>query len=162
MCVFGCGFWLRPANPGWGLWSVLLGSGFAFTPPLLAGPLGCVCLCARSGCTQGSGLECAVSVCVVWFRFWLRSTNPGWGVQVCVFVFARHLYNANPVWCLLCVWLIASFGFTPLCHLWWGCSLWPKEAFFGHGMASLWTQFAECHVLLFQSWCVPNMRTCLR
>ena len=62
VCVFGLGFWLRPATPGWGVWAVCvlrlhpatpgtgarcgcvcLGSGFGCAPPLLAGVLGCVC-----------------------------------------------------------------------------------------------------------------------
>ena len=59
--VFGLGFRLRPATPGWGVglcacsactqpllatgarsWCVCLGSGFGCAPPLLAGLLGCV------------------------------------------------------------------------------------------------------------------------
>ena len=61
VCVFGLGFGLRPATPGWGVWlcawsactqpllatgarcgCVCLGSGFGCAPPLLAGVLGCV------------------------------------------------------------------------------------------------------------------------
>ena len=48
--VFALGFWLRPATPGWGVrpGCVCLGSGFRCAPPLLAGPLGCVCVRVRT------------------------------------------------------------------------------------------------------------------
>ena len=48
--MFGYVFWLRPANPGWSLWCACLGTGFAFTPPVLARLLGYVCLCAHFAC----------------------------------------------------------------------------------------------------------------
>ena len=62
VCMFGLGFWLRPATPGWavglcvcsactqpllarvlGVGVCVLGSIFGCAPPLLAGVLGCVC-----------------------------------------------------------------------------------------------------------------------
>ena len=70
VCVFGLGFWLRPATPGWGV-------GL------------CVCSCARSACTRHSWLGCAVWVCVFGLRFWLRPASPGWGVGLCVCSCAR-------------------------------------------------------------------------
>ena len=52
-CVFVCALCLYPATPGWAVRCrcVCLGSVFGCAPPLLAGVLGCVCLCARSACT---------------------------------------------------------------------------------------------------------------
>ena len=73
VCVFGLGFWLRPATPGWGVrvcvsvcllplypaspgravrrGCVCLSSGFGCAPPLLARVLGCGCVCACHPCT---------------------------------------------------------------------------------------------------------------
>ena len=94
--MFGYGFWIRPANPGWGLWCCPLrivagvcgvGLGLGFTPPFLAGVLGFVCLCAFSASTPPvlAGV-CGVGVCA-WVRvsaapndFWRGC----WGVCVSV------------------------------------------------------------------------------
>ena len=71
VCVFGLWFRVRPAILGWGVWVCLVLCALclhlaspagvcracvsvwvlAFTPPIQAGPLGRVCLCARSACT---------------------------------------------------------------------------------------------------------------
>ena len=101
--VFECGFWLHPANPGWGLWCVCLGLGFAFTPPILAGVLGCVCLCARSACTPPilAGV-CGLGVCA-WVRV-LAAPRQSW---------LGCAYPANPGWGLWCVCLGTGFAFTP-------------------------------------------------
>ena len=50
MCVFVCALRLWPATPGWDVQCgcVCLGSGFGCAPPLLAGVLGCVCVCVRA------------------------------------------------------------------------------------------------------------------
>ena len=50
VCVFVCALRLYPANPGWGVrcGCVCLGSGFGCAPALLAGVLGCVCVCLRT------------------------------------------------------------------------------------------------------------------
>ena len=60
---FVCAFRLYPANPGLGVrcGRVYLGSGFGYALPFLARVLGCVCLCARSACTQ----PIQAAVCVV-------------------------------------------------------------------------------------------------
>ena len=127
VCVFGLGFRLRPATPGWGVG-------------------GCVCSCARSACTLPllAGM-CGVGVCPL-ARV---SAAPGhsslgfWGV--CVLVCPLRLYPATPgsgVWCV-CVCLGSGFGCAPpllagvlgcLCvrvraplvprHFWLGCAAW--------------------------------------
>ena len=65
VCVFGLGFWLRPATPGWG---VAL----------------CVCWCERSAAARHSWLGCVPWVCVFGLGFWLHPATPGWGVGLCV------------------------------------------------------------------------------
>ena len=67
MCVSRFGFWLRPANPGWDLWCVCLGLGFACTPPtpgIRGWGLWSVCSGTGFGCTPpfvagvfGAGLD---------------------------------------------------------------------------------------------------------
>ena len=102
----------NPANPGWRLWWVCLGTGCGFappfpprvcgvcgwawvlacTPPLLAGVLGRAWLCARSAWTLPFRARvCGVGVCA-WARVsaasrhsWLRCRG------VCVFVCASRL-----------------------------------------------------------------------
>ena len=86
---------------GWGVWCgcVCLGSGFGCAQPLLAGVLGCVCVCMPAPLVPNhSWLRCAAWVCV-WARVsaaprhsWLGC----WGV--CVFVCALRLYPATPRW----------------------------------------------------------------
>ena len=59
-----------------------LGSGFGCAPPLLAGVLGCVCVCGRAPLVpRHSWLGCAVWVCVLGLGFRLRPATPGWGVR---------------------------------------------------------------------------------
>ena len=93
-----------------------LGLGLGCAPPLLAGVLRCVCLCARSASTPSVLAEmCGVGVCA-WARdsaaprhFWLGCSG------VCVFVCQLRLFPANPgwvVWCV-CVCLGSSFGCAP-------------------------------------------------
>ena len=99
VCVFVCPLHFRPPTPGWGVrhGCVCLGSGFGCAPPLLAGVLGCVCVCVRALLVpRHSWLGRVVRVC-----FWARvSAAPRhsllgcWGV--CVFVYALHLYPATP------------------------------------------------------------------
>ena len=100
VCVFGLGFRLCPATPGWG---VGLCACSACSQPLLprvrgvgvcvwawvsAAPrhswLGCwaVCVLRLHPATPGHG--CAVWVCVFGLGFWLRPATPGWGVGLCV------------------------------------------------------------------------------
>ena len=140
-CVLGLGFRLRPASPGWGVgvrvfvcalrlypatpaWGVrrgcvCVGSGFGCAPPLLAGVLGCVCVCVRAPLVpRHSWLGCAVWVGALGLRLRLRCATPGWGVQVCVC--ALRLYPATPGWGVLCgcVCLGSGFGCAPPLLAW--------------------------------------------
>ena len=95
--VFGLGFRLRPAKPGWG-------DGVG------------VCLCARSACTPPllDGV-CCVGVCA-WARVSAAPRHSWLGCRgVCVFVCPLRLYPATPgwgVWCG-CVCLGSGFGCAP-------------------------------------------------
>ena len=87
VCLFVCKLRLYPATPGWGVrcGCVRLGSGFGCAPPLLAGVLGCVCVCVRAPLVpRPSWLGCAAWVRVLGLGFRLRPATPGWGVGVCV------------------------------------------------------------------------------
>ena len=137
VCVFGLGFRLRPATPGWGVgvcvlvctlplypatpgWGVrrgcvCLGSGFGCAPPLLAGVLGCVCAgwaLPLYPATPGWGVRCG---CVFGLGFRLRPATPGWGVGVWVLVCTLPLYPATPGWGVRrgCVCLGSGFGCAP-------------------------------------------------
>ena len=93
-CVVACALSLDPAIPGPGVrcGCVCYGSGFGCARPLLAGMLGCVCVCVRAPLVpRHSGLVCAVWVCVLGLGFRLRSATPGWGVGVCVCFCARSV-----------------------------------------------------------------------
>ena len=136
--VFGLGFRLHPATPGWGVGvcvfvcllpvypatagrgarrgCVCLGSTFGCAPPLLDGVLGCACLCACPPCTPPflAGV-CGGGVCV-WARVsaaprhsWLGC----WGVFV--LVWALRLHPATPGWGARrgCVCLGSGFGCAP-------------------------------------------------
>ena len=92
VCVFGFGFPLRPATPGWGVGVCVCSCArSACTPPLLAG----VCVVgvgvwARvSAGPRHSWLGCAAWVCVFGLGFRLRPATPGWGGGVCVCSCAR-------------------------------------------------------------------------
>ena len=138
VCLFGLGFRLRPANPGWGVWvcsllcvlplfhatpgwgvrrgCVCLGSGFGCAPPLLAGVLGCVCAGVRAPYVpRHSWLGCALWMCVFGPGFWLRPATPYWGVMVCVFVCVPPSYPASPGWGVRCGCgcLGSGFGCAP-------------------------------------------------
>ena len=110
VCVFVCALRLYPATRCRGVrcGCVCLGSGFGCAPPLLAGPLGSVCVRVPAPLVpRHSWLGCAVWVCVLGLGFRLRPTTPGWGVGVCVFVCALRLYPATPGWGLWCVgWVL--------------------------------------------------------
>ena len=138
VCVFGLGFRLRPATPGWGVGlCVCLCGRSAGTPPLLAGVRGVGgCVWARVsaaprhswlGCwgvrvcvpappvPRHSWPGCAAWVCVLGLGFRLRPATPGWGVGVCVVVCVPPLYPATPGWGVRwgCVCLGSGFGCTP-------------------------------------------------
>ena len=134
VCVFGLGFWLRPATPGWGVgvcvfvcvlplypatpgWgvrrgSVCLGSGFSCAPPLLAGVLGCVCAGVGAPLVhRHSWLRCAVWVWVFGLGFWLRPATPGLDAGVCMLMCLLPLYPATPGWGVRCGCVCLGWGF---------------------------------------------------
>ena len=118
VCVFVCALRLYPATPSWVVWRgcVWLGLGFGCAPPLLAAVLGCVCAGVRAPLVpRHSWLGCAVWVCVFRPGFQLRRATPGCGVGVCVFVCALRLYPATPSWVVRrgCVCLGSGFGCAP-------------------------------------------------
>ena len=139
-CVFGLGFRLRPATPGWGVWGVCVfvcalrlypatpgrgvrrgcvcsGSGFCCAPPLLAWVLGCLCVCVPAPLVpRQSWLGYVVMVCVLVLGFRLRPATPGWGFWgVYVFVCVLRLYPATPGWAVrrACVCFGSGIGCAP-------------------------------------------------
>ena len=140
VCVFGPGFRLRPATPGFGVGVCVRWCGrSACTPPLLAGVravgvrvwarvFGCAppllvgvlgCLCAGVGaplapCHSWLGFG-AVDVCVwAWVSAAPRHSWLGcWAV--CVLVWALCLHSTNPGWGARrgCVCLGSGFGCAP-------------------------------------------------
>ena len=103
VCAFVCAFRLVPC-PSWlgrRCGGVCLGLGFSCALPLLAGVLGCVCVCVRAPLVpRHSWLGCAVLVCGVGFRllsafFWVGC----WGVWplACAASVSRHLLVGLPV-----------------------------------------------------------------
>ena len=101
VCVLGLGFRLRPATPGWGVGV-------------------CVCLCARSACTQPllAGV-CAVAVCA-WALASAAPRHSWLGCwRVCVFVGALCLYPATPGWGALWVCVLGmGFRLRPATPCW--------------------------------------------
>ena len=111
VCVFVCVLRLYPGTPGWGVrcGCVCLGSGFGCAPPLLAGVLGCVCVCVRAPLVpRRFWLGCAVWVCVLGLGFWLRPATPGRGVGVCVCVCVRATLvpRHSRLGCAVWVWVL--------------------------------------------------------
>ena len=150
MCVFVCALRLYPATPGRGVrhgW-VSLGSGFGCASQLLAGVLGCVCVCVRPPpLPRHSSLGCAVWVCVLGLQ--LRTAIPGWGVRVCVCLCARSactsrlLAGVRGVGVCDLAWVSAAprhswLGCSGVClcvclcaalvprHTWLGCVVWAR------------------------------------
>ena len=158
VCVFGLGFRLRPATPGWGV-------GL------------CVCSCARSACTQQLLARVRdVGVCV-WAQV-LAAPRHSWrgcwgvGVPVC----ALCLHPATPGWHARCgcVCLGSGFGCAPpllarvlgcVCagvgallaprHSWLGCAPWvcvfglgfvlhPATHVWGVGVCVCWFWRSAC------------------
>ena len=125
VCVFVCPLRLYPATPGRGVWCgcVCLGLGFGYTPPLLAGVLGCLCVCVRAPpVPRHSWLGCVVWVCVLGLGFWLRPATPGWGVRVCVCLCAQSACTPPLLVGVcgvgVCAW--ARVSAAPR-HFWLGC-----------------------------------------
>ena len=102
VCVYVCPLRLYPATPSWGVWRGCVCSGLDFgcAPPLLAGVLGCVCVCVPAtlvpchswlGCVVCGVVPCAqacvsAAPCLSWLECW----------GVCVFVCPLCLYPATP------------------------------------------------------------------
>ena len=127
VCLFMCALCLYPATPGWGVWCgcVCLGSSFGCAPPLLAGVLGCVCVCVRALLLPRlSWLGCAAWVCVFGCGFRLRPATPGWGVGGCVCLCA-HSACAAPLLAgvLGCVCVFVRALLVPR-HSRLGCAVW--------------------------------------
>ena len=90
--MFVCVLRLHPTNPGplARFVCVCLRSGFGCTAPLLAGVLGCGCVCVPARLVpRHPWLGCAVWVCVLGLGSRLRPATPGWDVGVCLCLCAR-------------------------------------------------------------------------
>ena len=116
VCVFVCALRLYLATPGWGLrcGCVCLGSGVGFAPPLLAGVLGCVCVCmlAPPGPVPLQAGACGAGVCA-WALFFAAPRHSWlgcWGV--CVYLCARSACTppllAGPCCAGVCAWALVS------------------------------------------------------
>ena len=158
VCVYGLGFRLRPATPGWAV-------GL------------CVCWCGRSACTPPllAGVR-AVGVCV-WARVSAAARHSWLGCwAVCVLVWALRLHPATPGWGARhgCVCLGSAFGCAPpllagllgcVCarmraplatrHSWLGCAVWvcvfglglrlrPATPGWGVGLCVCWCARSAC------------------
>ena len=148
LCLLVCALHLHPVTPGGGVWRgcVCFGFGFGWTPPLLAGVLGCVCACVRAplvprhswpGCTAwvlclGSGLGCAspllagvseiMSACV---RAPLAPRDSCLRCAVWVCVLASGFGCTPPLLAGLlgCVCACVHALLVPR-HSWLGCAVW--------------------------------------
>ena len=104
---------LYPATPGW---RVRCGRGclgcFGCAPPLLAGVLGCVCVCVRAPLVPRHFLlGCAVWVCLLRLGFRLCPATPGCGVG-CVCVCGRAPRVPRHSWLGCAVWVcVLGLGF---------------------------------------------------
>ena len=123
------------ATPRWGVrpGCVCLCSGFGCAPPLMAWVFRCVCAGVRAPpVPRHSWLGCALWVCVLGLRFWLRPATPGWGVWcvgwllpgTCSCAVVRCVLCALPGWPLLlgsCPRAVVVAGGLPLwCASWSG------------------------------------------
>ena len=122
--VFGYGFFVNPADPGWGLGCLCLGTEFRFAAPILDAVCG-VCVWAW---VLPSGL--GSRLCLSGFGSWLHPTNSRWGVGVCVIVCALRQYLAIPCRGLWCVCFGARVLALPR-QLWLRYVVWVCECGFG-------------------------------
>ena len=127
VCVFGLGFRLRPATPGWGVGVCVC--SFACppcTPPLLARVCSVgVCVLGRvSALPRHSWLGCW-GVCVLVCVFLLYPASPGWGVRLGCVCLGSGFGCAPPllVGVLGCVCARVRAPLAP-CHSWLGCTAW--------------------------------------
>ena len=146
VCVFGLGFRLHPATPGWGVGVCVCSCAWPpCTPPLLAWLCSVgVCVWARAspaprhswlGCrgrvcagvrappvARLSWLGCAAWVCVLGLGFWLHPATPGRVVGVCVCWCGRSACTppllAGMRAVSVCVWAQVSAARR---HSWLGC-----------------------------------------
>ena len=127
VCVFGLGFRLRPASPGWGVGVCVCSCApSACTPPLLAGVCG-VGVCAWawvSAAPRHSWLGCS-GVCVFVCPLHLFPTTPGWGVWCVRVCLGSGLSCAPPFLAgvLGCVCVRVPAPLVPR-HSWLGCAPW--------------------------------------
>ena len=82
VCVFGLGFRLPPATPGWAVHCgcVCSGSGFGCAPPLLAGVCGVWVGC----CLAPVGVPWVVACCVRSPDLWHPAAVAAWHLSVCL------------------------------------------------------------------------------
>ena len=127
VCVFVCAFRLYPATAGWGVrcGCVCLGSGFGCAPPLLAGVLGCVCVCVRALLVPcHSWLGCALWVRVVGLGFRLHPATPNW--DACVRLCARSACALPlPAGACSAVWVGCRLAAVPVPWFIAGCARCP-------------------------------------
>ena len=125
-CVFGLGFRLRPATPGWAVGMCVCSCARSTcTPPLLAGVFRVV-VCAWAWVSAAPRLSWrgCWGVCVFVCPLRLFPATPGWGVR-CGFV-CLGTVSAAPrhSWlCLGCVCVCVSAPLVPR-HSWLGCAAW--------------------------------------
>ena len=125
--MFGLGFRLRPATPGWGVGVCVCSCAHsACTPPLLAGVCGVgQCGWARVSATpRHSWLGCS-GVCVFVCPLCLYPASPGWGVW-CGCVCSGSGFGCAPrllAGVLGCVYVCVRAPLV-LRHSWFGCVVW--------------------------------------
>ena len=127
VCVFVCALRLYAAIPGWDVrcGCVCLSSTFGSAPPLLAGLLGCVCVCVRAPLVaRHSLLGSEVWMCVFGLRLRLHPATLGWAVGVYVCVHVRAPLASRHSWLGCAVWVgVLGLGFrqrpaTPGWRVW--------------------------------------------
>ena len=127
LCVFGLGFRLRPATPGWGVGLCVCSCArSAGTLPLLARVRGVgVCVWVRvSAALRHSWLGCW-AVCVLLWALRLHPATPGWGARRGYVCLGPRFGCAPPLLAgvLGCVCARVGALVVPR-HSWLGCALW--------------------------------------
>ena len=127
VCMFGLGFRLHPATPGWGVGLYVCWCGrSACTPPLMAGVRAVhVCVWARvSAAPRHSWLGCW-AVCVLVCVPSLYPATPGWGVRCGCVCLGSGFGCAPPLLAGVFGCVCASVRAPPLpCLSWPGCAAW--------------------------------------
>ena len=122
VCVFGLGFRLRPATPGWGVGLCLCSCACPpCTPPLLAGVCGLgVCAWARVlAAPRHSWLGCW-AVCVLVCALRLHPATPGWGARCGCVCLGLGFSCAPPLLAGLCIVGVCAWArvWAAPCHSW--------------------------------------------